>query len=149
MVTDEGQRHECVQAFFNILRPGGRVVIDERNFRYILEHAQYIESNPFAFPSIEGDVMYSGIVRGYPLHISEDSVGWNLFDSSTVRNREVAKTDIIGPSELQLYPLAFGELFGLLEAAGFIDIDVRTDLDLTSSGARPNYSRVDSSESSA
>lgn len=139
LVEDQEGRLRCLEALRATLRDDdGVLIIDERNFQYMLDHQTEIESDPInAFrPTVEGDYLYCGrTVRGYPAHIDRirNQVKWRFF-----KNRpEVRSLGDIGQArldcdDLTLHAFAHGELFRLLEAAGFRNIRTYADfIDIT------------------
>lgn len=133
LVDSPQRRARAVQAFFDVLRPGGKLIIDERNFHFMQRNRAEILADPLnKFPPVSrGDVMYPGSsLRGYPSAISEAVVKWSFFrndeprveDSSEVFERSKEY------SSLTLYPFSHGEMFELLQGRGFSDIWVFRDL---------------------
>jgi glycine/sarcosine N-methyltransferase len=139
--SDEGRRRS-LQSFRQVLRKGGALIIDERNYRYMIEHRQQIRKSPMTFPAVTKDPMYAGRqVRGMPVEISEQQIVWRLFDADHVRTLSEMKARARG-RPLYLYPFKYGELYELLIDAGFSCVTVYADLELVSSGAMPEYAAV-------
>lgn len=133
LVPEESQRRVCLRAFHDVLQPGGTLVIDERNFQYMLDFRTEIEMDPGSRypPTLHGDIMYGGIsVRGYPARISEQSVSWRFFSNSprVAGDRQSVVERDFKVKELTLYPFRHGELLRLLHDAGFEDVEVFADL---------------------
>jgi len=134
LVPDADRRQLCIQALYDSLKPGGVLVIDERNYAAMLDRREAIEQDPVnAFkPTLHGDILYAGrSVRGYPFEITNDHIVWRFFtydgtalSSDELRSRQPEFQD------LTLYPFAYGELRGLLTNAGFAAVDVYADLTL-------------------
>jgi hypothetical protein len=140
MVLDEEKRRRCVAAFFESLRPGGLIVIDERNFSYLLDNRDEVLADPYNKLRFvrEGDVMYHGhALRSYPATITDELVTWAFFaNTPPVRSSEELVTRRIVDADVKLYPFRHGELYALLRESGFIDIDVYADLTLIGDGRR-------------
>jgi glycine/sarcosine N-methyltransferase len=125
LVMEADRRSQCVQEFYDILYPGGILVIDERNFSTILDNREDILADPMKrfVPAMHGDVMYQGhTLRGYPCEIRTDQVMWRFFDNPAAAGHDRKYRD------LALYPFKHGEVFALLKKAGFRHIDVYGDL---------------------
>jgi hypothetical protein len=129
----------CLRAFHDILQPGGKLIIDERYFQYMLDFRSEIEANPSERypPTLSGDEMYGGLaVRGYPARISQESISWRFFSNSPPvagdRNSIVERDFKV--KELTLYPFRHGELYSLLRGVGFTDIEVYSDLQRIGTG---------------
>jgi len=135
LVLEQEQRKQCVEQFFSILKPGGMLIIDERNFTYIFENAQNIQNDRCKNFSCSWRIMYCGqSVRGCPWEISRDKIIWRIYNNMPpVRNDEDIEKGCI--DDLDLYPFKQGELENLLKEVGFKDIKVFSDLKL---GNEPN-----------
>lgn len=139
LVAEEEQRRQCLSAFHDVIQPGGVLVIDERNFEYMRDYAVEIARDPVRHfrPTLEGDVMYGGRnVRGFPAEISDDMVIWRFFDNTggVKRTRKAIIESQFNVKDLSLYPFRHGELYGLLEEAGFVVREVFADLTKVSNG---------------
>jgi len=146
LVRNVRQQAQILKGFASRLKVGGRLVIDERNFRFLVEHADQIVENPAAaFPYLYGDPMYRGTaVRGVPVSISSSKIEWRLFDNHPERRTlEEIKNVYLDDSPLILRPFSFGELHSMLLAAGFRVIAVYADLKRVSDGELPNYEDVE------
>jgi hypothetical protein len=110
------------------------LVIDERNFQYMLDHATDIVHQPTdAFPAtLNGDAMYYGTeIRGYPAEIDvrRRIVKWRFFrNDPVVKNLSDIDQARLPSRDLALHAFAFGELYGLLVDLGFQDIRTFADL---------------------
>lgn len=134
LVPFESRRLACVQAFIEMLVPGGVLIIDERNYEHMLRNAGAIEEEPvdhFA-PTLSGDVMFKGQkIRAYPSKVSKEKVLWDFFlnvpPPDTIFDLAEKR---LGTPPLELYPFRHGELFALLKSVGFGHIDVYGDLEV-------------------
>jgi glycine/sarcosine N-methyltransferase len=154
LVQDDAQRRQCLNAFHDVLRPGGALVLDERNFSYMLDYSKEIVADPAKYfpPTLAGDVMYGGRkVRGFPAQISKEDVVWRFFDNASL-GRRGARRDILDRlfqvNDLHLYPFAHGELYGLLKETGFVNIRVFADLQMigTARGTMPSREAIGSAD---
>lgn len=117
----------------SILSPGGALVIDERNFDYILEHKDEILKDPIRNFRYKGNVIYCGeTVKGVPTSIDKDRnvVVFSYYkvpqsDQGEINSGENIKDNFI--DDLQMYPFKYDELKNLLERAGFVNIDRYSD----------------------
>jgi SAM-dependent methyltransferase len=138
LVEDDTRREECVAAFYSCLKPGGTLVIDERNFEWMIDNAAEIEEDPVtAFsPTLEGDCMYHGkTMRGYPADVSDTRVTWRFFSAEGIRDSGQLRDAAPEFPDLILHPFRFGELFELLATAGFRTIDVYADIEQIATSA--------------
>jgi SAM-dependent methyltransferase len=132
LVPYAGRRKACVEAFWEVLSPGGILVIDERNYEQILRNAREIEEDPLERfgPARSGDVMFRGArIRAYPSSISPERILWDFFlNVPPPRTSAELAQKRLGTPPLELYPFGYGELFELLRDVGFDEIDVYVDL---------------------
>lgn len=144
LVEDSTGRKSSVQSFFKLLRPDAVLVIDERNFRYMLDHREELMRAPSTFPALTRDPMYSGkSVRGFPIAIDDQSVSWTIFrPAGEIRSVEEISVRAIG-KPLFLHPFGYGELLDLLQSVGFHDIDIYADLRLVGRDEMPQYGAVE------
>lgn len=114
----QGAHHRAavIRALRAICARDGTLVIDERNFEYILSSARSILAGTFRYA---GRVMYCGTsVRAVPIHISHSSVRFSYVDNTTGAQL----------GALDMHPFRRGELYRLLTNAGFTNISVFSDL---------------------
>lgn len=95
-------RRDALEEFFQVVKPGGVVVIDHRNYDSMLEHGYTSKHNYY----------YSGKgVDAYPAEL----------------NRYLARFEYVFPDgakfQLKMYPLRQDYVSHLLEDAGFINVD--------------------------
>jgi len=145
LVDSVDQRGQCMASFFNLLKPGGKLFIDERNFPAMIAQADELNADPLKFPFISGDVMYRGTkVRGLPVKVSTEEISWRLYDTSGVARKEDLTESFRGNRALLLYPFKRGELLDLIRNAGFSDVEVFADLKPTHSvDVLPDESALD------
>jgi hypothetical protein len=151
LVEDEAGRLRCLEALRDTLLSDDSVlIIDERNFQYMLDRAKAIGADPISnyLPTVRGDEMYGGrAIRGYPAEIDRDLrvVKWRFF-----RNRPPVRTlgDIeeqrLKCRDLTLHAFHHGELHDLLRQVGFMQIRTYADLvDVTpAEGGMPDRAEV-------
>lgn len=105
---------KALKNFFSILKKGGILLIDERNYQYILDNRKQITKGKFRY---SGKYVYCGNkVHGLPVEISEDKVKMEYTDERTGKK-----------AYLVVYPFKRNELFMLLEKAGFSKIERFSD----------------------
>ena len=107
-----GKKHQlaALRQFKKLLKPDGVLLIDERNYQYMLDNSQNILRGNFRY---KGANTYCGTsVHGQPISIREDkiTVAYSNSEGETI-------------GRLSFYPFKKGELHGLLEETGFDDID--------------------------
>ena len=144
LVPDVKRQAESLAGFNQLLRPGGLLVIDERNFSWMLIHRDNIMRDPVAeWPHLEGDVMYAGqSVRGFPASIAEDRIEWVIYDNTERRSTRAEMLSAAIDNPLELRPFRAGELHALLEKNGFEVLRIYADLEEVSNGAMPSQSKV-------
>jgi SAM-dependent methyltransferase len=145
LVESEDRRRSALKAFWEILRPAGRLIIDERNFEYMRRNRDAILADPLAnWLNHVKDVMYPG--RGllaFPSEISDARVVWSFVKNEpavTTAAEVWERAKEFHP--LDLYAFGFGELYKELEKAGFVVQSVSGDLDQLASGSdvrMPSY----------
>jgi len=94
-------RRDALEEFFKVIKPGGMVIIDHRNYDSMLEHGYTSKHNYY----------YSGKgVDAYPAEL----------------NRYLARFEYVFPDgakfQLKMYPLRQDYVSHLLEDAGFINV---------------------------
>lgn len=148
LVRNKKQQSAILKGFGSKLHVGGRLVVDERNFKFMIDNADRIVSDPARhFPYLYGDPMYRGRrVRGVPISITASQIEWRLFDNSAERTtmREIHEV-LLDTTPLVLRPFDYGELHEALQKAGFRVIGVYADLVKVSDGPMPDYSEVSQS----
>jgi len=108
-------RLRTLRNFKRILRSGGVLIIDERNYQYILDKREEI-LNKHKF-SYSGKFVYCGDkVHGKPIEISNDKVHMEYTDKRTGKK-----------GHLILYPFKRRELLNLIKEAGFTKIEQYSD----------------------
>jgi SAM-dependent methyltransferase len=115
LVGDEEMRRSCIDEFYTVLRPGGALLIDERNFSEMLEARMKIPDElPDAF-DCSWEVMYCGEeVRGCPWCVDEEQVLWRIYRNvPPVKNSQEISAARIG-KDLELHPFGTGELARML-----------------------------------
>ena len=119
LVQSKANRQLAVKQFFDVLQEGGTLIIDERNFSYILHNRELILRNPAEETLHFGGCMYRGTtVKGCPIEISDDKVIWACYtNGKAVTGWETLTKNIIG--EFELYPFKEGELEELLTDCQF------------------------------
>ncbi len=108
---------KTLKNFYNILRKNGILIIDERNYQYILDNKKKLLSHGFKFRK---NFVYCGeLVDVRPVFISKNKVVLEYV------HREKNLT-----VQLTVYPFKEGEIFGLLKEAGFRKILQYSDFKL-------------------
>jgi SAM-dependent methyltransferase len=106
LVNSSSDRKKCLKQFWSVLSNGGRLVIDERNFSYILKERDIILKGKFRYSR---EIMYCGtLVQGRPIDISNNNVEFGYFHQ---------QHGLVG--RLDMYPFKGGELKKLLLDSGF------------------------------
>ena len=132
---EDKSRQKGMKNFYNILSPGGKLIIDERNYaptkKKVLEIMRQGRSPSQADFSGNSKPMYYGErVAGYPIQINEDS-------NTIIYQYEYLK-DLVKDNpnlgniraQLEMYLFEPGELFDLLLRTGFKKEKITTFSDL-------------------
>jgi len=116
MLLHKDRIKDALRQLGTLLRSGGIMIVDERNFRYMADNpmkAKKLDEFPFS-----GEIMYCGhSIRGIPGRITKHVVVFKLIDTD------------IGTllKEFNLYPFKTGELPSLLKDCGFSDVKTYYD----------------------
>ena len=143
LVLSSQQRKQALESFLGVLRPGGQLIIDERNYEYMRRNRRAILSDPYAnWLKSRADVMYPGSrLVGFPSDVEDTRVQWSFAENNPplARKEEMLKrSHEFHP--LELYAFEFGELYEELENSGFHIKTVYGDLkELSSDGRMPSY----------
>ena len=131
LVSDADERLRSVRGFAHILKKGGILVIDERNFPRILRKKNSILANPFRNFPFKGTIMYCGTaIKGCPIRINGNKVTFAYYSTrSSVDGWENLKTAGVIKGTLDMYPFTEGELCGLLKSCGFVNVTPFSDFE--------------------
>jgi len=111
---DEKDQLETLRQFKRLLRSGGVLVIDERNYQYILDNREKILQGDFQY---SGNYVYCGDkVHGKPIEISDERVKMEYTNESTGKK-----------GYLVLYPFQHGEMKNLLAKTEFASVEQFSD----------------------
>ncbi len=110
----EKDQLQALEQFKKILRKGGVLIVDERNYQYIFDNKDEILKSNFKY---SGNYVYCGDkVHGVPIEIADKKVRMEYTQSETGKK-----------GYLTLYPFKRGEMKGLLEKTGFSSITQFSD----------------------
>ncbi len=110
---DKKDRLKTLKAFNRILKKGGILLIDERNYQRILDTRKQILKGEFQYSK---KYVYCGkLVDGVPVEISDKKIGLDIRH----KNGQGGK--------LFVYPFKKGELYNLLLESGFEKIETYSD----------------------
>jgi SAM-dependent methyltransferase len=105
---------KTLKNFHFLLKSGGILIIDERNYQYFLDNADRILEGDFRY---SGKYMYCGTrVHGKPVEIEENKVVMEYEDLRTGKK-----------AYLVLFPFRKGKLLSLLKEAGFKNVKSYSD----------------------
>ncbi|HLD63239.1 MAG TPA: class I SAM-dependent methyltransferase [Candidatus Norongarragalinales archaeon] len=106
-------RLRTLSAFHNILRKGGVLLVDERNYGYILSHKREIKRGKFRY---SGKYVYCGSkVHAKPVEIQKNKIVMEYEHQNGKKGF------------LTLYPFKKGELKALLKETGFKKVTRHSD----------------------
>ena len=104
-------RHLAVSNMFELLKPGGMFIVDQRNYEYMFSQRDAVLGGSFQY---SGRVMYcERAIVGRPTIIEAERVRMSCFDKYT--GRALGHFDV--------HPFREGELRGLLQHCGFEGLD--------------------------
>jgi len=110
----EKDQLDTLRQFKRLLRSGGVLIVDERNYQYILDNREKILQGDFQH---SGNYVYCGDkVHGKPIEISDERVKMEYTDERTNKK-----------GYLVLYPFPRGEVKNLLAKIGFASIEQFSD----------------------
>jgi len=116
MLTSRSDIKGALEQLALLLHPGGLLIVDERNYQYMLDNRKactHLSTFPFS-----GESMYCGeSLRGAPTEIYDDLVIFNIVESGA---GHPLKTFI-------LYPFKEDELPTLLRSSGFKTVETYYD----------------------
>ena len=122
LVSKPEDRIKSVKGFAQMLRAGGILIIDERNFPRILKLKEVILDNPVKSFPFKG-IMYCGTsVRGCPTHIDENKIIFVYYANHSVADWDTLKKPGVICGTLEMYPFKQNELKELLLQYGFNNI---------------------------
>ncbi|HST68058.1 MAG TPA: class I SAM-dependent methyltransferase [Solirubrobacterales bacterium] len=130
-LESDKQLASAIGQFYKLLRKGGALICDERNFDFIREHWEWIQRDPlnnFSFNQREDRVMYLGThVLGAPFEFNDRVIFeyWDVERGSDGKFRKAATSPL---GSLSMFPFERGKLQGVLKSAGFRQTDVLCDL---------------------
>lgn len=141
LVESDNGRQLAFANFHELLKADGILIIDERNFEYMLQRREEILRHPLDFPGVHEDPMYKGIeIRGMPVEIEDTRVEWSLFrlppEGDQVTMADIKEEYSVGQS-LDLVPFRFGQLARELELAGLEVLRTYVDLEQCYDGLPP------------
>ncbi len=132
-LESEKQLKSAIKQFYELLRPGGSLICDERNFDYIREHWSMIKQDPinnFRFNHRKDRVMYLGTqVLGAPFEFDGERFVfeyWNVEQDGDGRYLPQG-SDPLG--SLSMFAFPRGMMYSALKAGGFQTVDVLCDLE--------------------
>ena len=140
-MESENGRQLAFANFHELLKADGILIIDERNFEYMLQRREEIIQHPLRFPAVHEDPMYKGIeIRGMPVDIEDTRVEWSLFrlppEGDDVTMAEIKEKFSVG-QPLDLIPFRFGQLARELQMAGLQVLRTYVDLEQCYEGLPP------------
>lgn len=116
LLHKKADRVKVARNLFRVCTSGGLLVVDERNFRYIMDERSKILKGKFRYSR---RVMYCGArILGHPTSISPRNVTFTYYEAST--GSPVGRLD--------MYPFKEGELRSLFENVGFKCESLYSDL---------------------
>jgi SAM-dependent methyltransferase len=114
LLRDPEERELVARNLRSVCRRGGRLVVDHRNFDYILENREEVLSGGYRYGA---KVIFCGrSVIGWPVAVSASRVRFGY---------GVPKTHPVG--YLDMYPFRMGELEALFKEAGFDEVQLYSD----------------------
>jgi SAM-dependent methyltransferase len=122
LVSSPERRLQALHSFHRVLLPGGKLVIDERNYEFMRQNRERILDDPYeSWLTVIDDVMYPGrSLLGFPSLIDDEKVEWSFISNDPpVRSGSEVRERSNDFHPLELYAFQYGELHRDLEEAGF------------------------------
>jgi len=114
-LLNERDRVEALKGFWKVIKPGGTLIFDARNFDYMLREKEFILQNPEENFKYTYSTTYTGQkVKGFPVEIENDKIHfvWKHYD-----NKKYA--------ELHLWPATIENVKKLVQSAlGKVEISI-------------------------
>lgn len=130
LLTNKNEIMKSLSNIKSMLEPGGIVIVDERNFEYILKDNDTILRDPIRNFRYKKEVIYCGeTVNGVPTSIDTNNVRFTYYKvpppslQSEINSSEILSHDseyFIGTLDMQ--PFGMEDLENYLRDAGFINI---------------------------
>jgi SAM-dependent methyltransferase len=111
---DEKDRADSLDNFIGIIEDQGILIIDERNYQYMFDHAREIQRGKFKYPGIYA--LSKDDAHLTPIAIKEGEVRFKAESKKTGHTLDI-----------KFYPFKRNELFGLLRETGFRKIEQFSD----------------------
>jgi SAM-dependent methyltransferase len=131
LVPSLDRRQRALAAFYEILRPGGVLVIDERNYEFMRRNRERILADPLTqWLRPVQDVIYPGkALVGFPTAVDDAKIEWSFAaNTPEAANNEELRERALAFHPLDLYAFQHGELYRELGNQGFVDTVVYGDL---------------------
>lgn len=112
MVRGKSNRKKCIEEFYNLLIPGGKLIIDERNFPLIMKKREKYKRKR---------IMYMGDTVDFRLTFENENLVRFRFFRTEKPNEEIGY--------IVVEALEKGEVEELLRSSGFKNIEVYSDLE--------------------
>ncbi len=124
LVADLKDIQRSLAAFKAVLAPGGRLIIDERNWHYFYANRAKLLSEPFKYYVAPKSMYYGEDVSSIPIEIEGDEansprIRLLFYRNGNVKDMEAARDSDHFIGEIDMYPMLNPSLPQLLEAAGF------------------------------
>ncbi len=131
------QVEQVLKQFYRVLRPGGFLVCDERNFAKILREWDTIIQDPlnnFSYNNNPNRVMYRGTeVLGAPYYRDGNRV---VFEYSEVKRADGRYQRVKRLGSLSMFAFSDGFLPAVLKKAGFATVETLCDLKFCNNNGR-------------
>jgi len=122
LLANSREVKHALRNFYKILKPGGVLIVDERNFQYILDKWEDIAKDPKRNFRYSREVMYCGdIVQGFPTRKTRERVIFTYFKRTNSAWQEIG--------QLSMLPFKRGQLLEWLKESGFSEIEIYCDLE--------------------
>jgi glycine/sarcosine N-methyltransferase len=128
LILDERTREKCIENFMKALNPGGMLVIDQRNFEYMLKNKEEIQQDPMKNFRYKEEFIYcQRSIKGVPFDFGKNVKGAITFIYFPKYIKDIKEAYKARIGQLHMYPFRKGELRSLLEKKGFKEIKEYSD----------------------
>jgi SAM-dependent methyltransferase len=141
LIENTDDRRRCLQAWARVMKPGGILIIDERNWNYFYEHRSELMDDPIATYVPPRAMYYGTSVKSVPVAIVDragaERIELLFYRNGHVSDLKAARSDEHFIGTIDMFPILQPRLPELLAQEGFVVERVYSDL-VESEGPDPN-----------
>ena len=135
LIENVDDRRRCLEAWASVMRPGGALIIDERNWDYFYQHRDELLDNPLESYLAPRAMYYGTSVRSVPVDIvnkrGAERIELLFYRDGHVTSLEAARGPEHYIGTIDMFPILGPRLPDLLRDAGFKVERIYSDLEET------------------